>query len=238
VNIVVPSTPDSQSLSPDGRAPGDRKRHHVVEASPILPSPATTRAGAPPAAGVSLPRGGWQVARWANPQRRGDGCPRTGTPGSVAEEGLLVMLCRTADAVRRRVQREVLAPERLSWTAFEALNIVAAHDGIDPAGVAGCTGTDQAAVRGAVGGLVAAGYLQPVACGTGRLGGLRLTPTGALLAGYLRQRVDSVQTQLIGTGGPGCLLRRLATHLQPTPPPGQSERSPINHIDLIGDSAP
>jgi hypothetical protein len=151
-----PSTagPTAEVATDPADAPSDSPSHTTMPAR--SPRPASTDSTV-----IRRPaRGGWQVARWANAQRRGDACPRLRPTSPVPGEGLLALVCRTAELVRHRLEHEVLAEEGLTWAGFAVLDAITAHSGVDWARVAAHTGLDHTAVSGAVAVLTAAGHVE------------------------------------------------------------------------------
>jgi DNA-binding MarR family transcriptional regulator len=153
--------------------------------------------------------------------KHGDRCPRLGlyrSPSARREtDGLLVQLSRTANLARTFVESAVLTTEGMTWPMFDVLTMLGRHGDSCAESIAAITGTNGHLLTGTIRALTSAGLIEPVSIAPDQRSHLRLSVNGELLLPYLRLRVEAVETDLIGTSGPGCLLRRVTARLSERP---------------------
>ncbi|GII22567.1 MarR family winged helix-turn-helix transcriptional regulator [Planosporangium mesophilum] len=144
--------------------------------------------------------------------------------------GLVAQLNHTSNALRSYVERAVLLPEGMRWTAWDVLVLICRRRGIETRAVAAEVGIAKATLTEVLAGLVGRGLVRRHRHATDkRRVHLQPTDTGLALVGRLHQRVQAEEARLLGRTEPPVsqqfadmlqALAHRARHLATVQPPG------------------
>lgn len=149
---------------------------------------------------------------------------------------LLTDVCRATNALRTHIDRVVLREARLSWTAFDTLQVLCAENAVEPHMAARTVGVAKATMTAVISQLTGRSLVRRHSHPTdNRRIVLRPTLAGRELAHRLAARISAEETRLMATGSntpPLAILRLFRTdpgthHGVHSAPGGQANHPPM-----------